>query len=603
MLLLTLGIPVTAKAAVSISKSSITIQTGDTYQLKIKNNGKVTKASAWGSSDTSVATVSQSGVVKGKAAGSAVITAMVKGSSVECLVSVVKRSTNQTTRYNVLILDTSGSMSGESLRKEKEAAKRFCKTVLASDGNNYLAVITLSSSAKVLCGFTDKQSTLNKCINSATSGGGTNMNAALQTAGNLLGKVPNGSRVMKNVILCSDGLPKNGSTTYSGRYKSSDHSDYMYANAAYNTDVKLKNKNYFIYALGFFHNSTGNNLKFGKRLMKDLASKDKYYIVVDSKDIDKVFNDIAQKITKVTMSKSSLTLYVGDTYSLKVQENGAAKTAKWKSSKASIASVNQSGKVTAKKAGTATITGTRNGKSVTCKVTVKNKKTTVKPKIKLNQSSATVYVRKSIQLKASVTGKSKTVKWTTSNKSIATVNKNGKITGKKAGKVTITASANGVKATCTVTVKIKHPTYSQYFMVSPRKSKYGSSTIDEYGVRLNVNQDAVIKKCAVYLEKNGSSYKRTLACKGTNILWATYVPYLARNGKIIYDGTTTYRINTFSLSRNSAGVWSRSGNYELITANLEDANGRELAVQSTGVAGKNTKIFYNKSKMIKWLEK
>lgn len=603
MMLLILGLPVTAKAAVSISKSSITIQTGDTYQLKVKSNGKVTKASAWGSSDTSVATVSQSGVVKGKAAGSAVITAMVKGSSVECLVSVVKKSTNQTTRYNVLILDTSGSMSGESLKKEKEAAKRFCKTILASDGNNYLAVVTLNYSARVLCNFTNSQSTLNKCINSATAGGGTNMNDALQTAGDLLSKVPNGSKVMKNVILCSDGLPNVGSTTYSGRYKSSDHSDYMYANATYNTDVKLKNKNYFIYALGFFHNSTNNDLKFGKRLMKDLASKDKYYIVVDSKDIDKVFNDIAQKITKITMSKSSLTLYTGDTYSLSVQENGAAKTAKWKSSKTSVATVSQSGKVTAKKAGTTTITGTLNGKSVTCKVTVKNKKITVKPKIKLNQSSATIYVRKSIQLKATVTGKSKTVKWKTSNSSIATVNKNGKVTGKKAGKVTITASANGVKATCIVTVKIKHPTYSQYFMVSPRKSKYGSSTIDEYGVRLNVNQDASIKKCAVYLEKSGNSYKRTIACKGTNILWASYVPYLARNGKIIYDGTTSSRINTFSLSKNSSGIWSRNGNYDLITANLEDANGRQLAVQSTGVAGKNTKIFYNKSKMIKWLEK
>ena len=116
-----------------------------------------------------------------------------------------------------------------------------------------------------------------------------------------------------------------------------------------------------------------------------------------------------------------------------------------------------------------------------------------------------------------------------------------------------------------------------------------------------VNKNAVIKKCAVYLEKYGSTYKRTIACKGRNITYAYYVPYLARNGKTQYDGNTHYSIRTFALRPDSHGVWSYNGNYTLITANLEDANGRMLAVQSTGVAGRNTRIFYDKAKMMKWL--
>lgn len=529
---------------------------------------------------------------------------MVQGTSVECLVSVVRKSTSGTTRYNVLLLDASDSVTGKPLQREKEAAKRFCKAVLESAGNNYLAVVSFDSSATILCDFTNDLNTLNQCINNVKPKYGTNLNDVLKKAGDLLGKVSGGSNVMKNVIICSDGLPQAGTKSASGRYKAKDHKYYKYANAAYKTDTKLKNSNYFVYALGFFHNSTGKNLLFGKRLMKDLASKDKYYIVTNTKDIDKVFDDIANKITKTTMSKSSITLYEGETYQLNAQVNGAPKKAKWKSSKSSIASVNNSGKVKAKKKGKTTITATVDGKSVTCKVTVKKKKTkSSKPTIKLNKSTASVYVGKTIKLKATVTGKSKKVKWSSSNKSIATVNSKGKVKGVKAGKVKITAEANGVKATCVVTVKIKHPVYSQYFMVKAIKSKYGDEKIDEYGVRLVVNEGAVIKKCAVYIEKNGSTCKRTIACTGTNITSAQYVPYLARNGKIIYDGLNSSKINTYSLTSDSNGVWSRNASYGMITADLKDANGKDLAVQSTGVAGKNTKIFYDKAKMIEWLNK
>ncbi len=591
-----------ATSKVSISKNSFTIEVGKTYKLNALVNGKKVTADAWASSDTSVATVNQDGLVKAKAAGSTVITAIVEGTSVESLVSVVKKSTVKTKRYNVLILDISGSMEGTPLKREKEAAKRFCKTVLNTDGANYIALVTLNASSKVTCEFTTSLSKLEKAIDKVTASGGTDMNTAFKKAGNLLDKIKDNKNTMKNIILCSDGIPQNGSKSSSGKYKSSDHEYFNYANTVYKTDSSLKKKGYFIYALGFFHNSTGNDLKFGKRLMKDLASKDKYYIVTDPNDIDEVFDTIANNITKTSINKSSLTLYVKDTYTLKAYVNGKQKSATWKSSKPSIATVNKNGKVTAKKAGTTTITGTVKGKKVTCKVTVKNKK--VATSIKLNKSKATVYVKKTLQLKATVTGTKKSVTWSSSNKKIATVNKNGKVTGVKAGKATISATVNGKKATCVVTVKIKHPTYSQYFMVKSCKSRYGDKTINEYGVRLVTNKEAVITKCAVYLKKTGnSSYSRTIACKGKNITYATYVPYLAKNGKIIYDGLSTYGINTFSLRQDSYGVWSSKGSYSTINANLVDANGKLLTVKSTGVAGKNTKIFYDLSKMKAWMNK
>ena len=46
-----------------------------------------------------------------------------------------------------------------------------------------------------------------------------------------------------------------------------------------------------------------------------------------------------------------------------------------------------------------------------------------------------------------------TVEWTTSNKNIATVDKDGKVTAVAVGEATITAKAGSKTATCTVTVK------------------------------------------------------------------------------------------------------------------------------------------------------
>ena len=72
-------------------------------------------------------------------------------------------------------------------------------------------------------------------------------------------------------------------------------------------------------------------------------------------------------------------------------------------------------------------------------------------KVKINKTKATVYVGKTTTLK--ISGTKSTVKWATKSKKIATVSKKGKVTGKKAGKTTITATVGGKSYKCTVTVK------------------------------------------------------------------------------------------------------------------------------------------------------
>ena len=84
-------------------------------------------------------------------------------------------------------------------------------------------------------------------------------------------------------------------------------------------------------------------------------------------------------ITSVTLNKTSITLEKTKTETLEATINPSdttdSKTLTWKSSNTAVATVNESGKVTAVAPGTATITvTTSNGKTATCQVTV-NKQT------------------------------------------------------------------------------------------------------------------------------------------------------------------------------------------------------------------------------------
>lgn len=142
---------------------------------------------------------------------------------------------------------------------------------------------------------------------------------------------------------------------------------------------------------------------------------------------------------KIKLSKTSATLVVGKTLQLKLK--GTSKKAVWTSSKKSVASVNSKGKITAKKAGTATITAKVGSKKYKCKITVKP--------LTLNKTKATLYPGQSVSLKLDTKSK---IKWSSSNKKIASVSSKGKVSAKQTGKATITATVGKKKYKCSITV-------------------------------------------------------------------------------------------------------------------------------------------------------
>ena len=141
------------------------------------------------------------------------------------------------------------------------------------------------------------------------------------------------------------------------------------------------------------------------------------------------------------ISAKSKTLAAGKSFALKVK--GAKGKIKWSSTNRKVATVTSKGKVTARKMGTAKIRAKVGTRTYTCKVKVN-------PRI--SASRKTVAAGKSFALK--LAGASGKVKWSSTNKKVATVSSKGKVTAKKAGTATVTAKIGGKKvATCKVTVR------------------------------------------------------------------------------------------------------------------------------------------------------
>ena len=164
--------------------------------------------------------------------------------------------------------------------------------------------------------------------------------------------------------------------------------------------------------------------------------------------------------TSVKLNTKAVTISKGKTYTLKATvspSNASNKKVTWSSSNTSVATVSSSGVVTAKKAGTVTITAkTYIGKTATCKVTVKGPPVAVTG-IKLNASKLTMTAGTKYTLKATITpsnATNKNVSWSSSDPKVAGMGAGGVINAKKKGTCTITAKTNnGKTATCKLTVK------------------------------------------------------------------------------------------------------------------------------------------------------
>ena len=183
-------------------------------------------------------------------------------------------------------------------------------------------------------------------------------------------------------------------------------------------------------------------------------------------------------VTGITLDQTSASLKVNESITLTATvspTNATDKTVIWSTSDESVATVSN-GVVIAARIGTATITATAGDRKATCDISVV---ATPVEKITLDQTSVTLKAKESVTLTATVSpddATDKTVTWSTSDESVATVS-NGVVIAVKTGTATVTAQAGDKKATCSITVEATPVT---------------SVTLDRTSASLNVNESITL---------------------------------------------------------------------------------------------------------------
>lgn len=244
------------------------------------------------------------------------------------------------------------------------------------------------------------------------------------------------------------------------------------------------------------------------------------------------------------VNKSSMTVCVKETKKISMT-NG--KGATFTSSDKSIAKVDKNGKVTGVKTGNVTIKCKTQTGSASCKITV------IKPH--MNKTSAISCIGDTVKLK--VVGATKTVKWSSSNKKVATVNSAGKVKGISKGTVTITAKMGSLKYTSKVKIYKNPKTYENFTTlksISLKNAFNGKKNV------ITVPKNKVLKVSEVKYSstltwgktkyKNKSGWVELNSCKYKNgsFMGKTYKvrPYLAKTSKKMYIQ------NTYALEVKSA---------------------------------------------------
>ena len=160
-------------------------------------------------------------------------------------------------------------------------------------------------------------------------------------------------------------------------------------------------------------------------------------------------------ISSITINIDRVDMIVGESLQLSatVSPTNASETVIWSSSKQSVASISESGLVTAIAEGSSTITAFAGGKTATCLISVENSPVTISS-IELNRTNAKLTVGETMSLTAVIkpdNATDKSIIWASSSPEVATV-EDGLVKAVGVGSTRITASAGDKSAVCIVSV-------------------------------------------------------------------------------------------------------------------------------------------------------
>ena len=421
----TVTVPVTS---VSLNSTSASLVDKKTLQLtaSVSPSDATNKNVTWKTSSSSIASVSSSGLITANGNGTATITATTSdgGITATCSVSVTVPVSS------VSVSSTETIDQGESIT--------LSASVSPSDATN--KGVSWSSD--------------NSSVATVTSGGtvtGVSAGVAIIKATTVDGSKTDTCKVtVKTVPVSSVSIT---STAEIIKGKTTTLTPTVYPSNATNKSVTWSTSNSSVASV-----SNGTVTANGGGTATITVT------TVDGSETDTCKVTVIVPVTSVSLSSTSASLMEKKTLQLTASvspSDATDKSVSWKTSSSSIASVSSSGLVTANGGGTATITVITDdgGKTATCSVSV----TVPVSNFSISSSSRTMYQGETETLSSTVSpsdATNKSVTWSTSNSSVATVDNTGAVTAVITGnlatlKATITGKTDdgGISDSCEITVK------------------------------------------------------------------------------------------------------------------------------------------------------
>jgi len=290
-------------------------------------------------------------------------------------------------------------------------------------------------------------------------------------------------------------------------------------------------------------------------------------------------------VGSVTVSPASKSLLVTQNFALSVtvkDTTGAVVTDRpvtWSSSNTSVATVSAAGVVTAVAPGSATITATSETKSGTSAVTVSPVPVSL---VVVQPGQDTLLANGTVQLTAltedSVGGvlTGRTVTWTTSAASVATVSQTGLVTATSAGgKATITATSEGKSGTSAITVVVPVATVT----VAPAtKTILAGDTAPFTATAKDAQGNVLAGQAFLWTSSNPgvASVSATGTATGVGVGVATITATAQLGGK---SGSATLTVNAASISVTPSPDSAYVGQTATLTATAMDKNGNPVPAQ------------------------
>lgn len=250
------------------------------------------------------------------------------------------------------------------------------------------------------------------------------------------------------------------------------------------------------------------------------------------------------KKAAVTLDKTKVEMFCGDTLTLNAK---CPKAVTFASSDSNIATVSDSGVITAKNTGTVKITAKSKSDSASCEVTIKERVLT------LTADRMTIFTGGIAKLSAS--GGKYAYTYKSSDESVLTVDKDGNVKGISAGKADVICTSGNLTATKAFTVK-KGDTVnlsSTTGTVKKGMTLYVKSTTSGVKWRSSDESIATVDGGFVYGVKKGTAVITAYTSSGENSCTVTVEAaepvrfvYTSENSALLGDTVTFYAITDTS---------------------------------------------------------